>query len=279
MMFSDSPSLQADIIDVLTDQADLVARHAAGLGLDHLILDRGNGWCSVAWPSPGSDDALSWVRRGQTSSTAEILAALDPVASALDGMKSGGFEHLEIHPSMLGVREGPPLGFSLAVPLPVLASADEAADSGRHDARSHGRGPRRPLRFLHLSTPERQVPATCRLRQRPRLSGDPQAHGAIQPFPLIRHRRHHRRRHLPGCHSRTRPRRTTPRCQPQRLTLRQLDKPALHLLCSHADACCGSTPGAGTRTTSSTSCPSPPSTTKGLSRKNPSSPRSSSSAC
>lgn len=121
--------LPPDIAAVLTDQADLVARHAAELGLGDVLLERGPDWWSVAWPALGSDDALSWVRQGQSATTAEILAALDPIAFALDGMKSGGFEHLEIHPSMLIVGGGAPLKFSLAVPLPVLASADQAADS------------------------------------------------------------------------------------------------------------------------------------------------------
>jgi hypothetical protein len=121
--------LSSEIADVLTEQGDLVARHAADLGLDQVVLERGADWWAVAWPALGGADALSWVRQGQSASTAEILAALDPVSAALDGMKPGGFEHMELHPSMLVVDPGPPLKFSFAVPLPVLAASDQAEDS------------------------------------------------------------------------------------------------------------------------------------------------------
>jgi serine/threonine protein kinase/nitrous oxidase accessory protein NosD len=126
-------NLANEVVPVLTTQGDLVARHAVPLGLDHLVLDRGDSWWSVAWPALGAVDALSWVRQGQTAGTAEILTALDAIASALDGIQAGGFEHLEIHPSMLivsgGGADGVPLKFSLSVPLPVLAAGDQAADS------------------------------------------------------------------------------------------------------------------------------------------------------
>ena len=126
LRFTDLP---AEITGILATQADLVARHAAELGLGEVILERGPGWHCVAWPALPADDALSWVRQGQSASTAEILAALDPIAAALDGMKPGGFEQMELHPSMLAVSHGPPLVFSLAVPLPVLATTGQAADS------------------------------------------------------------------------------------------------------------------------------------------------------
>jgi hypothetical protein len=126
LRFTDLP---AEITGILTTQADLVARHAAELGLGEVILERGPGWHCVAWPALPADDALSWVRQGQSASTGEILAALDPIAAALDGMKPGGFEPMEVHPSMLAVRHEPPLIFSLAVPLPVLAADEQAADS------------------------------------------------------------------------------------------------------------------------------------------------------
>jgi hypothetical protein len=122
-------NLTPDLAELLASQAEVVARHAEPLGLGHVHLDRGDGWWSVAWPSPGAVDALSWVRQGQTASTGELLTALDPIALALDGMKTGGFEHMEIHPSML-IVSGPPLKFSLAVPLPVIAGSDHPADSG-----------------------------------------------------------------------------------------------------------------------------------------------------
>jgi serine/threonine protein kinase len=122
--------LSLDIAELLIQQADLVARYASELGLGSVLLERGPQWWSVAWPALGFDDALSWVRRGQTTSTAEMLSALDPIATALDGMKSGGFMELEIHPAMLIVAAGAPLKFSLAIPLPVVDSQEAHADSG-----------------------------------------------------------------------------------------------------------------------------------------------------
>lgn len=122
-------NLSPEIAAALVEQADRVASHSEELGLGEVILERGTGWWSVAWPALGPQDALSWVRQGQSATPAEILAAMDPIAFALDGMMSGGFEHLEIHPSMLIVSGGPPLKFSLAVPLPVLESGEQAADS------------------------------------------------------------------------------------------------------------------------------------------------------
>lgn len=125
--------LPEEIVPILSEQADLVARNAANLGLGQVLLERGNGWWSVAWPDLGTDDALSWVRQGQAASTPEVLTALDPLATGLDGISSRGFEHLEIHPSMLMVRggsgSGQPLGFSISVPLPVLAVSEHKADS------------------------------------------------------------------------------------------------------------------------------------------------------
>ncbi len=142
-----------DLIPLLTDQGDLVARHAEQLGLAPVILERGDQWWSVAWPAMGSEDALSWVRKGQTASTAEILAALEPIAAALDGLKSGGLEHLEIHPSMLIVGaptdEAAALKFSFAVPLPVSTSADAAADSASTMRGAMGAG--LPARFAACS--------------------------------------------------------------------------------------------------------------------------------
>ncbi len=121
--------LAPEIVETLTHQADVVARHAVELGLAPIILERGSDWWSVAWPALTGDDALSWVRQGQSASTAEILAALELIAQALDGILLAGFEFLEIHPSMLIVSAGPPLAFSLAVPLPTLDAGNEAADS------------------------------------------------------------------------------------------------------------------------------------------------------
>lgn len=122
-------NLDPETADLLHKQGDLVARSAAELGLNEVILERGAGWWSVAWPVLGTTDALSWVRQGHSATTAEILAALDPVAAALDTMKSGGFEGLDIHPSMLAVRPEPPLAFSLALPLPVHAESDHPGES------------------------------------------------------------------------------------------------------------------------------------------------------
>jgi serine/threonine protein kinase len=124
--------LSTELIAILTTQGDLLACHSSQLGLDRLVLDRGDNWWTVAWPSPGSDDALSWVRKGQTASTAELLTALDPIAAALDAMTAGGFEALEIHPSMLTVSGGTaesPLKFSLAVQLPVLGPEHHPSES------------------------------------------------------------------------------------------------------------------------------------------------------
>ncbi len=123
------PGLAPEISEILVRQGNLVARHAGELGLGTVRLDHGENWWSVAWPALGNDDALSWVRQGQSANTAEILAALEPIAAALDHLLPAGFDHLEIHPSMLVVHPGPPLAFSLAVPLPVLAAGDAAADS------------------------------------------------------------------------------------------------------------------------------------------------------
>jgi serine/threonine protein kinase len=146
--------LSPDIAEILTYQGDLLAAHAHELGLDRVILERGRDWHAVAWPSLGTNDALSWVRQGHSAPIAEVLAALDPIATALDAIKSAGLDQIEIHPSMLIVRVavpqkishsatrdprdlweqetpgGTPLKFSLAVPLPILASTDQASDSG-----------------------------------------------------------------------------------------------------------------------------------------------------
>ena len=124
--------LDLDTAELLVAQGDLFARHAGQLGLGNVILERGDDWWSIAWPSLGDTDALSWVRQGQTASPGEILAALEPIASALDGMRHGGFESMEIHPSMLiisGGVGGIPLMFSLAVPLPILPTSEHPSDS------------------------------------------------------------------------------------------------------------------------------------------------------
>ena len=124
--------LDLDTAELLVAQGDLLARHAGQLGLGNVILERGQDWWSLAWPALGDTDALSWVRQGQTASPGEILAALEPIASALDGMSHGSFEAMEIHPSMLIVSGGDgavPLIFSLAVPLPILPTSDHPSDS------------------------------------------------------------------------------------------------------------------------------------------------------
>jgi Protein kinase domain/Right handed beta helix region len=124
--------LDSDTAELLVAQGDLFARHSGQLGLGNVILERGADWWSIAWPSLGATDALSWVRQGQTASPGEILAALEPIASALDGMSHGGFESMEIHPSMLiisGGASGEPLMFSLAVSLPILPTSDHPSDS------------------------------------------------------------------------------------------------------------------------------------------------------
>ncbi len=126
-------NLSPENSSLLIDQGNLVSRYAGQLGLEKVILERGDTWFSVAWPMLSPLDALSWVRQGQTASTPEILSALEPLAAALDGISIGGLEHLEIHPSMFIVSGGDvssPLKFSLALSLPVLALAVDAGESG-----------------------------------------------------------------------------------------------------------------------------------------------------
>lgn len=105
--------------DALTAQGDLVARCATALGLGEVLLEKSATWCSVAWPALSADDALTWVRQGNNASTAEILAALEPIAIALDEMAACGFDGIDLHPSMLLVEPGPPLTFSLPLVLPI----------------------------------------------------------------------------------------------------------------------------------------------------------------
>jgi hypothetical protein len=121
--------LPAEDEESLIRQGDLVARCASALGLGEVILEKAADWCSVAWPALPADDALTWVRQGHNSSTAEVLAALEPIAIALDEMESGGLGGIDLHPSMLIVEPGPPLQFSLPVVLPVIETGAQPGES------------------------------------------------------------------------------------------------------------------------------------------------------
>lgn len=112
--------LSAEDAETLIRQGDLVARYASALGLGEVILEKAAGWWSVAWPALPANDALTWVRQGHSSSTAEVLAALEPIAIALDEMEGGGMGGIDLHPSMLIVEQVSPLHFSLPVVLPVI---------------------------------------------------------------------------------------------------------------------------------------------------------------
>jgi len=124
-----SPHLPDDVAAVLVQQGDLVAKHAVEFGLGEVVLERGPDWYCIAWPVIEADDALSWVRQGHDCTLAQILGALDPIANGLDGIMKGGFESMELHPAMFSVMPGPPLAFSLALPLPVVSTDDETAGS------------------------------------------------------------------------------------------------------------------------------------------------------
>ncbi len=121
--------LSAEDLETLTKQGDLVARYASALGLGEVILEKASGWLSVAWPALPANDALTWVRQGHSSSTADVLAALEPIAIALDEMESGGMAGIDLHPSMLIVEPGPPLHFSLPIVLPVIEKGAQPGES------------------------------------------------------------------------------------------------------------------------------------------------------
>ncbi len=123
------PTLSPGETKALEKQADLVARASNGLGLGEIILERGSGWWSVAWPALPAADALTWVRQGHNLSIPEILTALEPVAGALGDLTSGGFGEIDIHPSMLIVSGSDPLRFSLPFTLPAIDKAAQAGDS------------------------------------------------------------------------------------------------------------------------------------------------------
>lgn len=136
----------------LMRQGDAIARQAEALGLGQVLLESGfdrqgkrpssrvpdfavlqeqpRCWHVIAWPALPDSNALSWTRGGNEATTAAILAAIDPVAAALDSLKSAGLEGVEIHPSLLVVIPGPPLVFALPVPLPVAEAGQDAADAG-----------------------------------------------------------------------------------------------------------------------------------------------------
>ncbi len=138
----------------LMRQGDAIARQAGPLGLGRVRLEHGclpcggrpasrvpdfavlrdqesaRCWHVVAWPALPDANALSWTRGGHDATTAAILAAIDPIAAALDALKSAGLEGVEIHPSMLVVNPGPPLVFALPVQLPVQEAGESAMDAG-----------------------------------------------------------------------------------------------------------------------------------------------------
>jgi len=122
-------NLPEDVATILINQADLVAKYAVEFGLGELVLERGPGWFCMAWPVMHGVDALSWVRQGHDCSLGQILGALDPIANGLDAIMKGGFDSMELHPAMFSVSQGPPLGFSLALPLPVTSTDEEASGS------------------------------------------------------------------------------------------------------------------------------------------------------
>lgn len=121
--------LSAGDCETLIEQGNLMARCALALGLGQVILEKAENWLSVAWPALSSEDALTWVRQGHNASTAEVLAALEPIAIALDEMEAGGLIGIDLHPSMLIVDAGPPLHFSLPVVLPVIAKGAQPGES------------------------------------------------------------------------------------------------------------------------------------------------------
>lgn len=123
-------NLAEQAADSLVRQGDAIARQAAPLGLGEVILEKGNGWHIAGWPALSETNALAWTRGGNNASIAEVLAAIDPIATALDALKTSGLEGVEVHPSIIAVHPGPPLSFALPVQLPVPEAGQEEVNAG-----------------------------------------------------------------------------------------------------------------------------------------------------
>lgn len=95
------------LLAALIPQGTRLQSHAAELGLGEVLLQRGAGWYAIAWSAFQGTDAISWIRHHPEPPMETVLAMLRPLAGGLDGIAGDGFEHLELHPSMLRIADGP----------------------------------------------------------------------------------------------------------------------------------------------------------------------------
>ncbi|BCU77063.1 right-handed parallel beta-helix repeat-containing protein [Luteolibacter sp. LG18] len=124
---------EAAIADLVVPQGHQLRKLAAGLGLGRVVLHRGEGWLSVAWPALAGKDALDWLRLGGVPPAADLLPRIRALASGLDLAAREGLDAMEMHPALLHLLESPEQpeasGFAIAVFLPSVAAEKSSRET------------------------------------------------------------------------------------------------------------------------------------------------------
>ncbi|MFD0892643.1 right-handed parallel beta-helix repeat-containing protein [Luteolibacter ambystomatis] len=121
------------IEELVVPQGHLLKRHAAALGLGRVVLHRGEGWLSVAWPALTGKDALDWLRLGGVPPASDLLPRIRALATGLDLVGRDGLDAMEMHPALLHLLESPEqpeaTGFAIAVFLPSVTAEKSSRET------------------------------------------------------------------------------------------------------------------------------------------------------
>ncbi|MGC4014461.1 MAG: protein kinase [Luteolibacter sp.] len=121
------------IEELVLPQGHLLKRHAAVLGLGRVVLHRGDGWLSVAWPALTGKDALDWLRLGGVPPASDLLPRIRALATGLDLVARDGLDAMEMHPALLHLLESPEqpeaTGFAIAVFLPSVTAEKSSRET------------------------------------------------------------------------------------------------------------------------------------------------------
>lgn len=114
------------IEEALIPQGPLLQRHAAALGLETVVLHKGKGWRSVAWPILTGKDTLDWLRVNGVPTAGVLLPCIRSLGAGLDLAARDGLGAMELHPALLHLVTAPETegirGFAISVYLPSIAA-------------------------------------------------------------------------------------------------------------------------------------------------------------